>query len=101
MSEVYETSLQTLMEIIGQVFEPGEARVVIFGSRARGDHTRTSDIDLGILPSRKMSPIKICLLRERIENSNIPYRVDVLDLSEVSERVAHNALNEGVVIWNG
>ena len=101
MSEVYEKSLKLLKDITRQVFEPGEARVVLFGSRARGDHLKTSDIDLGIFPAAKMDSSKVSLLREKIENSNIPYKVDVLDLSQVSEQFAREALNEGVVIWKG
>jgi hypothetical protein len=36
-------------------------------------------------------------LKEKIENLNIPYTVDVVDLSKVSEVFKEKALREGVV----
>ena len=96
---VYESSLELLKGIVKDVFEGGDVSVVLFGSRARGGHLETSDIDIGILPKDKMGKNKLTLLRERIENSNIPYKVEVVDLSRTSEEFTRKALKEGVIIW--
>ena len=103
MSKVYDESIRMLKEILGQVFKPGEVKVVLFGSRARGDHLQTSDIDLGILPQGQPLSYqrKLALLRERLENSNIPYKVDIVDLSQVDDEFARQALSKGVMIWKG
>ena len=37
------------------------------------------------------------LLRETVENSNIPYKVDVVDLSQTSREFREKALTEGIV----
>jgi hypothetical protein len=40
----------------------------------------------------------VSLLKEKIEQSTIPYSVDVIDLSETDETFRQKVLNEGV-IW--
>ncbi|WP_255335686.1 nucleotidyltransferase family protein [Methanosarcina sp. KYL-1] len=74
------------------------ATVILFGSRARGDFSRVSDIDIGVLPGKNFDRRKLVFLKERIEDLNIPYTVDVVDLSRVSEVFKDKALREGV-IW--
>ena len=79
----------------------GNARVYIFGSRARGDGHPASDIDVGVeFVSDEKSGIKIALLREKFENSNIPQKVDVVNLSEVSEEFKKEVMKEAV-LWKG
>jgi len=56
-------------------------------------------MDVGILPKGEMNESQISLLRERIENSNIPYKVDVIDLSQTSKEFAQKVLREGMIIW--
>jgi hypothetical protein len=98
-ASVYESAIELLRNIIKDVFENEDIIVVLFGSRARDDYLETSDIDIGILPKGKMDKNKLTLLRERMENSNIPYKVDVVDLSQTSEEFTRKVLKEGVVIW--
>jgi predicted nucleotidyltransferase len=100
-STVYESSLGLLKSLANDVFKGEGIIVVLFGSRARGDYFETSDVDVGILPVGEVNKSKISLLRERIENSNIPYKVDVVDLSQASKEFTDKVLEEGVVIWKG
>ncbi len=88
-----------LKNIINDVFEGEDVTVILFGSRAREDYLETSDMDVGILPNKEMNKGKITLFRERLENSNIPYKVDVVDLSQASKEFTDQVLKEGVVIW--
>jgi len=96
---IYESSLELLKDIAKDVFKGEDVMVILFGSRARGDYLETSDMDVGILPRREMNRSKIALLRERLEDSNIPYKVDVVDLSQASKEFADNILKEGLLIW--
>lgn len=96
---VYESSLELLKDMARDVFKGEDVTVILFGSRGRGDYLGTSDMDVGILPRKEVSKSKITLFRERIENSNIPYKVDVVDLSRASKEFTQKVLKEGVVIW--
>jgi len=100
-TSVYESTLELLKDIVKDVFEHGDVTVILFGSRAREDYLETSDVDIGVLPAAMVNRSKIALSRERIENSNIPYKVDVVDLSQASKEFTDKVLAEGVIIWKG
>ena len=73
-------------------------QVILFGSRARGSHHPGSDVDIGFIPKIRLNPSKISFLKEKIEESRIPYKVDIVDLSSTSEEFRTQAL-KGAVIW--
>lgn len=95
---VYKRSLNLLRKIIRDIFgEDEDVEVVLFGSRARGDYTRVSDIDVGVLIKEdKANRKKFILLKEKVENSNIPYKMDLVNLSQTSEEFRERALREGI-----
>ncbi len=95
---VYEKALKLLEDVIKDAFKDSDVKIVLFGSRARGDYIKTSDIDIGILPRGKINKKKLILLREKMENSNIPYKVDIVDLSQASREFKEKALKEGI-LW--
>ncbi len=97
-NSVYKRSLNLLKDMIRDIFEEDEGvKIVLFGSRARGDYTRVSDIDVGILLGEdETNRRKFILLEERVENSNIPYKVDLVNLSQTSEEFREKALREGI-----
>ena len=97
MSQIYEKSIQELKSLFLKTFENDDARILLFGSRARGDCSGVSDIDIGILPSGDFDHRKLIFLKERVENLNIPYTVDIVDLSKVSNSFREKALREGIV----
>jgi predicted nucleotidyltransferase len=97
LSPIYQKSIQDLKSLVFETLKEENVTVILFGSRARGDFSRVSDIDVGVLPGNNFDRKKLVFLKERIENLNIPYTVDVVDLSRVSEVFKEKALKEGVV----
>jgi len=96
-SPIYQKSIQYLKSLVFETLKEENVIVLLFGSRARGDFNRVSDIDIGILPGKNFDRRKLVFLKEQIEDLNIPYTVDVVDLSRVSEVFKDKALREGVV----
>jgi hypothetical protein len=90
-------SLKKLKEVLLSFLEGEDVKVVLFGSRARGDFVSTSDIDVGIIIGESVDRNKIILLREYIDELNIPYKVEIVDFSMVSEEFKQMALKEAVV----
>lgn len=58
---------------------PSDARVWVFGSRATGCARRTSDLDLAVDAGRPLTRRETSSLRNLFEESDLPYRVDVVD----------------------
>ena len=99
MGNKYLDQLKTL--VLDQMKDES-VKVLLFGSRARGDHHQGSDVDLGLIPSKSLSSSRVSFLKEIIENSCIPYKVDVVDLRDVSKEFYEQALKDAVVWknWN-
>jgi uncharacterized protein len=95
---IYQKSIRELKSFIIEFFKEENVIVILFGSRARGDNSRVSDIDIGILPKNRLDRKKLVLLKEKIDNLNFPYTVDVVDLSKVSKAFREKALKDGI-IW--
>ena len=91
--------LEDLKKVIKEIFKAKKVKVYIFGSRARGDHTPRSDLDLGFLSGEDIS-YELSLLREILEESNLTFFVDVVDLSKASEEFRELVLKEGR-LWIG
>jgi hypothetical protein len=74
-------------------------RVYLFGSQAQGTARHTSDIDVAILPLEPLPPWVLSVLREALEESHIPYHVDLVDLSITDAAFRERVMREGIV-WN-
>jgi predicted nucleotidyltransferase len=74
-------------------------RVYLFGSHARGTAHRTSDIDVAILPLEPIPSWVLSVLRGELEESHVPYRVDLVDLSMADPAFRERVMQEGIV-WN-
>lgn len=73
-------------------------RVWLFGSRARGDARPGADIDIALeaADGRPLPKALVGELRERLEESLIPWSVDLVDLAEAGSRLREAVRREGV-----
>ncbi|MBI5335004.1 MAG: nucleotidyltransferase domain-containing protein [Burkholderiales bacterium] len=63
---------------------PG-CEVWAFGSRARGAAKPHSDLDLAIVTDEPLPWVKAAALQEAFSQSDLPWRVDVVDWASTSE----------------
>ncbi|HBR70304.1 TPA: nucleotidyltransferase domain-containing protein [Candidatus Dependentiae bacterium] len=82
-----------LIEIINKYLP--KAKIYLYGSRARGDHSEGSDIDLAIDTGKPVNFSIIGNIKEAIEESTIPLFVDVIDIQNASS----NFINEIKKEW--
>ena len=75
------------------------AEVRLVGSRAKGDAKPYADVDLLIIADKPLSPEIRALLNTAFEESNIPYKVDLLDDYDLSSqfRAALMTFNESIL----
>ncbi len=82
-----------------EIFFP-EAKIYLFGSRARGNYVATSDIDIAIDAKEPLSMTQKGQIVSMIDALNIPQKVDVVDLNRVPQALKENILKEGI-LWKG
>ncbi len=90
--------LLKLRRLTINILKDEKVRIILFGSRGRGDNNPTSDVDIGLIPYGKIDEKKIILLKERIEELNIPYKVEIVNFSEASQDFRKEAM-QGAIIW--
>ncbi len=73
-----------------------KVRVILFGSRARGTHTEHSDIDIAV-DSEEDIEEDILELKDILEESELPQKVDIILLPKASEDLREEILREGKV----
>jgi len=83
MIDVAECHLETIKRILVEYV--GDCEVRAFGSRGNGTAKEYSDLDLAIIGKNKISRRVKMLLREAFEESDLPFRVDIVDYNAVSE----------------
>ncbi|WP_084221910.1 HI0074 family nucleotidyltransferase substrate-binding subunit [Mesobacillus subterraneus] len=74
-------------------------KVILFGSRARGDYHLSSDIDLAIKFKNKNE--ELLHISDRLSEANIIYTLDVMEYDKISNSVLIDFIDkEGIVIFS-
>lgn len=92
-------ALEEVRRIVLDVVGGENVKIYLFGSWARGEATHLSDIDVAIEPHATLPRGTLARLRERLEESHVPYRVDVVDLTRTTPEFRRRVLAEGV-LWS-
>ncbi|WP_442602595.1 nucleotidyltransferase domain-containing protein [Paenibacillus sp. KN14-4R] len=91
-----EHILEMVKEVVLAPFSNTTARVYLIGSWAHGKEKRTSDIDVAIWYDSSDAEEVLSDLRTELEESLIPYRVDVVNLNLAGPKMNRKA-EEGIV----
>lgn len=72
----------------------------IFGSRARGDYRKGSDIDIALFGENLTNTINTKIYFE-IDDLYLPYKIDLINMNTLKdeEKFKENILREGVEIY--
>ncbi len=70
----------------------------LFGSRAAGTAQPASDFDIAVLADVDISR-ELSVARAMLDESNFPFKVDVVDLQFVAPSFRHATLIQGVLLW--
>lgn len=91
-----QQDLEQVRRIVLEYLQPWRVKVWLFGSRARGDATAASDIDIALLPQQPMPVDWMAGLRERLEESTVICDVDLVDLRAADPALRQMVEREGV-----
>jgi len=92
----YENSEQLLKNIIFSTIKPEDKiQVFLFGSRASNTARSRSDIDIALFAQKPLPIGLLSQLKEKIEESTIPYQVDLVDLATTSPEFRQKVISRG------
>jgi predicted nucleotidyltransferase len=72
-------------DILSEYINFNECDVYLFGSRMKGTHRPDSDLDVLIVDKSTIQPKIVPVLEEAFENSDLPYKVDIVIKSRISD----------------
>ncbi len=75
------------------------AKVILYGSRARKDAREGSDIDIALDMGKKLDDLVLSKIIGDLEESNLPICYDIIDFQAVSEYMQKEILKDGIV-WH-
>lgn len=102
---MYVPARDSLLEQVKQTIFPYlhgiSAQVYLFGSWARVEEKRSSDIDVAIefKTSDASHHIILMNIRNALEESTIPYRIDVVHLNDADSYIVNIVREEGI-LWD-
>lgn len=86
----------SIRQIVRKHLSDTEYQAFIFGSRTTKTHRRFSDVDVGILGKRAVPSDVFFSLQQDLEDSDISYIVEAVDLSQVGKNFKSKALAQAV-----
>ncbi|BAL82362.1 hypothetical protein SELR_06540 [Selenomonas ruminantium subsp. lactilytica TAM6421] len=90
------TYIERIRQMVQSMLADEDAKIYLFGSWARGTARHGSDVDVAVEFSGMPNERKISDLREQLEESTIPYRVDIVDMSKAAESLREEIRRDGI-----
>ncbi len=91
--------LDQMRNLVLRVASDIDCTIFLFGSRARGAHRRSSDIDIGFSGLTDVTFTKVRdILLEELEESMIPHHVDLVNMDTAPRYFKDVAMSE-VIVW--
>lgn len=83
MIDLAKEHIDILKNIIKK--ELPDCEILLFGSRVNGNAREFSDIDIALKSNMPIDKNAIWSIKENLEESNLPYLVDIVDLNSISD----------------
>jgi len=87
-------TISEIKKILFQFLDSQKDMAFIFGSRATGSSRKFSDIDIGVKCEKQIDLLLLSDIEEAFEESNIPYKIDVVDFSNVTNTFRDVSMQE-------
>jgi predicted nucleotidyltransferase len=97
MVDLKPHELEVVRNILNR-FVPS-AEIIVFGSRIHGTAKPWSDLDLAIKANSALDWKLLAEIKETFQESELPFRVDVLDWNDITESFRKAIEISGFEIW--
>lgn len=98
MNPMTKTNASYIQELIVKAvtYHFSQARIILFGSRARGTNKPGSDVDIAIDIGEPIKLRDMARMRVTMENLPLPLNVDIVDMHNIPVELRDVILKEGV-----
>ena len=96
MTTPRERALDEVKRLVSHALAGTDASLYLFGSCATDSAQRTSDIDVAIDAKEPLPAALLASIQESLEESTIPFFVDVVDLGAVDPKFRRRVLEQAV-----
>lgn len=95
-----ESKTETYKEIIIPIIQRHlpDAKIILYGSRARKDESEGSDIDIALDAGSKIEFRTLSKIISDLDESNLPIHFDIVDFQNLSERMQGEIVKDGL-LW--
>jgi len=91
---------ESIQDVVAHIAKSGLAKkVILFGSRARGDSRDNSDFDLAVEWCEPKSIEVMNLLSELDEKPFTLHKIDLLSYNDATSSYVDEIKNEGIILW--
>ena len=95
---VSSNEFDIIINILNTYIKKG--KVYAFGSRYKNNNRKFSDFDIAIDIGEKLSFEFLISLKDAFEESDLPYRVDIIDYNNISDKFKKIVDSGNEVIYN-
>lgn len=92
-----EKEFSYIKKITEELKKYNPSKIILFGSRARGDYSKVSDIDIAV--DLKLSFREKRKLRDKLDKLVGLYSLDLVFLNEVENNFKKQIFKEGVILY--
>ncbi len=96
MKDIEIDTKNKIISLISVLFP--QAKIYLYGSRARGTHDEISDIDIAVDIGKKIPIEKLGEIKSILAASNILNKIDVVDYHFISDNMK-KSIDEEKIIW--
>jgi len=89
--------VQKIVKLLSEELSPDE--LILFGSRAKGNFKKGSDIDIAVKGGRELTHREERKLKERIEELSGLYSVDIVFWEKLDMDFKENLKNTGKILY--
>lgn len=89
---------QQLQVLLEKHFDFEKDRILLFGSRATGNHRSDSDLDLVIMSDEDVTA-KIPAFRDALQYAELSVPVEAIAYDEATENTVERIEKEGILFW--
>ena len=95
MQKLDEKVKQKIIAVISALIP--DAKIYLFGSRARGTNAERADIDIALDAGKPLLPRDVDEVKSMFRESNIMYSIGVVDFHQINDLMREEILRERVV----